>query len=567
MTHLTPSHFLAIALTAACIAMSPQSASAQTDLTQEITIETDFTPTEQRADKLNVLPQTVKPQTEHADISYSDWAAPTEVKPTAPLMMPYPYLTSCPTDSTRGFARIAIGTQLNILGDIAYRVLDTKQAQATLWFRHRSTWIGHNNSDNLPDDIDNPKQQINDNSLGIDIQHSVYQGTLSASAMYHFDRYNYITGEDLPKQTVNEALMKIAWESRRKSNGTNYSLGLTYNYFGLSKGLESDDDGNTLDASSDHHLTIAGNVEAPYNDIGIGANAAIDYLARSVNGDSHSAAILTLAPYIRYNDNEISAKIGIIANISVNDDAVFRLAPQVDASARLSDRVFLYIDATGGKHFSTLTQIYHLDRYLNPNQKFSSTYSPLDGEVGLKFGPFTGFHAKIYCGYGIFKDIATPMLITDDTTGLICLTTATQYTATDLKGLKLGAEIGYRHSSVAQITLKAQYAPQDDDDGYFTGIDRAQATANAILTINPIEPLSITADYSLRAHRRAYSADYLTKADLGNASNLSLLAAYQITPTVAATAQAHNLLNKTWDTSFAIAHQRMAVLIGLTAKF
>lgn len=567
MTRYTTYYTIVLALSATCIALLPASASAQTNLTQEITIETDFTPTEQRADKLNVLPQTVKPQTENTDITYSDWAAPTEVKPTAPLMMPYPYLTTCPKDSTRGFARIAVGTQLNILGDVAYRVLDTKQAEATLWFQHRSTWIGHNNSDKLPYDIDNPKQQINDNALGIYIRHMVYQGTLSASAMYHFDRYNYITGEDLPKQTVNEALMKIAWESRHKPNGISYSLRLTYNYFGLSKGIELDDNGNTLDASTDHLITLAGNLETPYNDIRIGASAAIDYLTRSVNGNSNSAGILTLAPYIRYNDSQISAKISVIANISANDGATFRLAPQVDASARLSDRVFFYIDATGGKHFNTLTQIYHLDRYLNPNQKFNSTYAPLDGEFGLKFGPFTGFHAKIYCGYGIFKDIATPTLITDDATGQILLTTATQYSATDLKGLKLGAEIEYKHCSVAQITLKAQYAPQDDDDGYFTGIDRAQATANAILTINPINPLSITADYELRAHRRAYSTDYSTKANLDNVSNLSILASYRITPTVAATAQAHNLLNKTWDTSYAVAHQRAAILIGLTAKF
>ena len=67
---------------------------AQEDLTKEITVETDYTPHERKASKLNLLPAVSKPDVKPRSIGYSEWSVPADVPALAPLMMPYGYRTT-----------------------------------------------------------------------------------------------------------------------------------------------------------------------------------------------------------------------------------------------------------------------------------------------------------------------------------------------------------------------------------------------------------------------------------------------------------------------------------------
>ena len=565
----------------ACAALC---ATAQDDLTKEITVETDYTPTERLAAKLNALPAVSRPEATAAQITYSDWAVPAEVPATAPLMMPYGYLTTRDYPRWRGHLDASISTRLNLRGNFGYRLIDTDATELALWLRHNSNWTGRNKSDYLPAGLDDAqKQKYNDNTIGFNLSHTVYKGTLTASAFYHCDNFNYYGGYSLAdsvystslwdtgdyKQTVNEAGASIGWESRKRNRTSHYSISLAYNYFAFSKGLlqNSGNKGN-----SDNHLTATFNAQAISTEAtAIGIDASIDYLSRSwqgIDGDSTATAstknlgMLTLAPYLRYASDGVNARVGAVVNISLSDGATLRLAPRIDASMALADRVFLYLDATGGKRLTTLREIYHSNRYINPCSQLSSSYSPLDGEVGFKIGPFKGFHAKVYCGYGIFKDMAMPSLSAEEP-----VTHSTTYAATDLKGVKVGAEVGYNHGKAAQLTIKATFAPQDGDDGYFLGHDRAQFTGDIIAAVTPADRLTVDASCQLRCRRRVYSPDDGTCADLGDVTRLNLGAKYRLSETLTLFAQGYNLFNSKWDTAYGMSDWPIGLLAGFSLLF
>ena len=72
-----------------------------------------------------------------------------------------------------------------------------------IWLQHNSTWSGRNRSENLPEDLTEPlKQKFNNNIIALDFSHRFHSGTFSASAMCHFDHFNYYGGYGFVSSTV-----------------------------------------------------------------------------------------------------------------------------------------------------------------------------------------------------------------------------------------------------------------------------------------------------------------------------------------------------------------------------
>ena len=578
---------------------------AQEDLTKEITVETDYKPTEQKATKLNKLPAVTKSATKTAALKYSDWAVPTTVNPTTPLMAPYGYNTAYTFSKRRGYFDFSAGSLLNLTGSAGYKILDTELTELNVWLQHNSTWAGRNKSQYLPSELlQAQKQKYNNNIVGLDLSHSFHQGTLHASAFYHYDHFNYyggynaitkqtvytdgtvsestiydIDGWDKSEhmQTVNEFQANVGWANKRSDDALQYSANLMFNHFGFSKGL-----GQTFNdkANSDNHIRLALFGETPHSHSSrVGANVNVDYLGRTcqnfiANGDSKSSTravgLVNIAPYFKYENNGFNARLGVNIDLSLSDGTSFRIAPNVDLSYAFTDGFSVYAEAKGGKKLVTLRDMYSYNRYINPTSDFVNFHSPLDAEGGFKIGPFSGFHAKLFGGYGIFKNVNMPDFKYSGTT-------RTEYLPIDIKGWKAGFELGYKYCSIAEAKVNVTYSPQDEEKGYFMGFDRAKFVGNASVSVTPIKHLKIGIDYQLRCKRwatgniTAENAGVITYSkdcrDLGDWNNLSLGASYQINDMISVFAQGNNLLNKKWDNYYGMSAQQLNVLGGVSIVF
>ncbi len=569
---------------------------AQNDLTKEITVETDYKPTEQKATKLNKLPAVTKSTTKTAALKYSDWAVPATVNPTMPLMAPYGYNTFHAFSKHRGYFDFSVGSLLNLTGSAGYKIIDTDPTELNLWIQHNSTWAGRNKSCHLPGDlIEAQKQKFNDNTVGIDLSHSFHQGSLTASAFYHYDHFNYyggynlshkqvvspdgsispattydIEGWDKPdmQQTVSEFQAKLGWANRRSDDALQYSASLLFNHFGFSKDLMRTPSNK---GNADNYIRLALFGETPHSHSArVGANVNIDYLGRSLQvlteggeyeSSNRGVGLVNLAPYFKYESGSFNVKLGVNFDLSLNDGTSFRIAPNVDLSYAFTDGFSFYAEAKGGKQLVTLRDIYSYNRYINPACDFVNSHTPLDTEGGFKIGPFSGFHAKLFGGYGIFKNVNMPFC--DEPSSTAC----SLYMPTDIKGWKAGFELGYKFRSIAEAKVNATYSPQDAEKGYFTGFDRAKFVGNASISVTPISHLKIGIDYQLRCKRWSATNAEGYCFELGDCSNLSLGASYQVTDIITVFAQGNNLLNKKWDNYYGMAAQQLNVLGGISIVF
>lgn len=588
-------------------------AQAQDNLTKEITVETDYTPTERKAAKLNLLPEVVKQQSKHKNISYSDWAVPAEVPALAPLMVPYGYNTSRDFSQSRGYLDLGIGSYANIAGSAGYAIVRNDVTKLNVHLQHNSSWSGRNRSENLPEWLTEPqKQKWNNNIIGLDLSHRFYQGTLTASAMYHFDRFNYYGGYvydsrfyyDTPPQpigytrgwnssdsmqSVNEFAIALGWRNNRNDDSFKYSAALEFSHFGFSKAVNMTQNNHGI---ADNHLAISvSGITNHSSDLNFGAYVKFDYLGRNFQdivipaGNTPTEAqlkhtdgmgMVTLAPFVRYVKGKFNARAGVNVNISMNDGTAFRIAPNVRLNYSVAEGATIELKATGGKSLTTLAELFAHNRYISPVAPLSNPFTPLDAELALKIGPFTGFHAKVFGGYGIFKNLPLPTVDGTNELHNFC----TLYEPYDIKGWKAGAEVGYRYRSLVDVRLSLTYSPQDLEKGYFMGFDRAKCVAGFDVTVTPIEKLKVNLGYELRAKRSTACVSAVHNSSpelpdsfttelygLGTVSNLSLGASYRITKMIGVFATGSNLLGKKWDNYYTMGAQGFAFMAGASVVF
>ncbi len=539
-------------------------------LSKEITIETDFVPDEQKATKLNVLPATIKTTVAKASLANTDWWGAVELPYTIKKYDAYCYNADYQFSQSRGYADLGVGTQLNMVGNLGYRFIDNSTTTLKAWYQNLSTWCGKNSSPLAEDNA--KKQKYNDNVLAVDFENIFSAGTLTASALYHLDNFNYYGAEvinssaDAPMQTINEVDVRLGWNSHNdEESKVKYSGELVYNHFGYTRGVSNLDGGVKENA-----FLFSANAEVPLNSINVGANAAFSYVDDAMNLDKHhSYTMLTLTPYASYQGDKLRLLVGVNLDISANDGAVLRFAPKVKASYSFGKAFEAYAHIDGGKRLNLLANYHSQCRYINPLQPIGTSYTSFDGRFGVKIGPVRGFYLSPYFAYGVFKN--APLPINNEPSAYVIVGSV------NMKGWSVGAEMGYKYGNLVDFKANVQYAPQEGGDGYTTGLDRAVLVADAQVKVKPIKPLAITLGYEARIDRANYSPMLMvddgantsawSKTKLADVGNLSLNAYYQMNEKLGFFVDASNLLNKQWDIFHGMGAQKLNILAGVNYVF
>lgn len=554
-----------IAMLLAAFALNGAYAQDNTKLTKEITLEKDVAPIEKKAVKKNELPKVKKPTTTGTKnaLGYSDLTTPIDVPASIPTLLPYGYRTAHNFSDKRGYLDIGAGTQANFRVDFGYRIMDTERENLGLWFNHNSTWNSKNSSKVVTLDENRNKQKVNDNTIGVDYNRALGNGTLSLGLLSHVNNYNYYGGWNTytavlavdeqqveqiyspykwndEKQTFFNINLNAGWKSQfmLRDNPLDYSVGLQYGHASHDKPFNNlykhgvHDNWGIINLGGSYDLT-----ELTTAALGIKG----EYLRRGVKSSHESrydlfdeCGMITLSPTYTIRGDMFKLQLGLNAHISFSDGAAFRLSPNIRASLALVDGFSLFANALGGKvlgyrqgkHFANY-------RYDNPLLLYGSVYTPVDAEAGIKVGPFQGMSAKVSLGYAIVKGEpgiiynypdyngyvpaktlnydATSRLIDRDSYLGLYSGFMSDYNVIDSRGYYINVVLNYKYRSLVEATAAVKYAPHDKElfasdtryNGYKMGVDRPSTVANIDLKVTPWRPLSVNVGLEYRGGRMA----------------------------------------------------------------
>lgn len=585
---------------AALAAALPLCMAAQ-DLNQHIVLDKDFRPVVKKVTKKKTEPSVIKPvkTAEGGSVDYSTWAQPTAVSTEIPTMLPYGYRTSHIFSHHRGYLDLGAGTQINFTASAGYRLLDEDNTTADLWLQHNSSWNGKNATPIITDNALRLKQKFNDNVVGFDAKIGSAAGTLKVGAKVHIDHFNYYGGLgtwwDDNKQTLVDAQVHARWDGTvsLSDKSLRYHGTAGYAYAGYNKSFT-----DLYNGAKDLHPHIDLGASYELNQTSkVGLNAYFDLIDRSIkpsSGDklSRTTYTLTLSPYYGFNTEHVTTVLGANVAINHNDGPTVRITPNVSVSAEVQPGFALYAKAIGRKCFNTIGSMAALNRYSDPLAGYRNTACVVDGEAGLKIGPFSGFTAQLHVGYGAFNNQLMAYIPkssylpagADASTGAIPVTSemrtaAVFYTPIRTRGFNAGAELNYKYRSLVEVLVKGAFAPQEENlegnkyKSYLLGLDNAEWTATAEIKAYPIKALNVNVGIELRGGRRALMQDYADDettysfTDLDDVANLYAGASYRFDKVVTIWAKAANLLGKRYDVLYGQGAQRTSVMGGIGLVF
>lgn len=580
------------------------------NLNKEITVEKDYVPVERKAVKQNTLPAVQKNAVDmNAKLNYSDWAVPAAVPAKIPTMLPYGYQTNKNFDARRGYLTLGGGSQINILGNAGYRILDDKNNTLALWVQHNSTWGGKNSSKIYTTPYDVYKQKYNDNTIGADFTSRFYEGTMKISVNANFDTFNYFgmvgtnnapatdvtppvitySPDNFGNQSFSNFGANGSWSNKDVDRRFKYAINLGFNYSGFNKSQFTDYKGVK---ETSVKVGLGGQYDIN-EQIAAGANVKFDYVTyndapifnldtwKAAPATNNSLGIVRIAPFLTMHRQSAMLRIGANADISFNDGTTFRFAPNVRLDVVLTPGAGLFVDVTGGKAINHIWQMKALNRYVNPSTRYGSTYTPVDAVAGLNLGSFGGFSAKLFGGFASCKDARLPFFALAPTMpsvegfdfAIADMTSTTFYRAIDISGWKAGAELGYKYRSLVDANVRFTYSPQNKDEGCILGQDRPEYVVDANIRITPINRLAISLGYEMRGNRAVYGYqvvdgnDYWETIKLNNAMNLKVGASYQLLDNLTLFVEGNNLMNKQWDVFYGQGAQKLNILGGAMLTF
>ncbi len=621
MTHKLKYTALALAL---ATTMGGYAQSNNEDLNKVITLEREFDPVKKEVVKKAVLPKEIKQSTKEAVApQFSDWTVPALVPVDIPTMLPYGYRTRHNFSNQRGYLNVGLGAYFNTVVSTGYRAIDKDNEQLGVWLQHNSTWLGKNTTKLIERSSDKQKQRFNDNLLGVRWNKELSKGTLGIDGRLHFDSFNWYGGfSDYlrnNKTAFVEARVDGKWESEYKiddDKAIEYEATATLDYAGYDKShLEGISGAKEfwLNASIDgeYNLEKVGHVGLLFG-LDVANLRRHDMWTNKANDKTYG--IITLNPYYKYSNDIFSAKAGAIINFSFNEGTAVRFAPDVNLNFKIYKGVNLYVNATGGKMINHLGAMHDANRYIDPLANYGvSTYVPFDGRIGFNVGPFRGFRAKAYVGYGFMTgqlDAVVPAANSGTYKEVLDMENPTpdgpnspykdfnQYAAviymnTKSKGAYMGIEADYKYRSLAQASLQFIHTFTSDEDyvdgmryrGYPLGDDGPTTIFNFDVSVWPIKPLMVTAGLNCRINRSTFVRRWATPiiADDGtllsdgfynydalemkDVIDLHVGARYSFSHIFSVWAQANNLLCKQWDIMPGMGAQRIGLMGGISLNF
>lgn len=566
------------------------------DLNRQMTLEREFDPTVQDANKVNTLPEVKEPVVKKIPIDYATYTVSTEPAKEITVLPSGKIDTNIDWNKRRGYFNFGAGTYMNINGDAGYHILSTEKDKLNVWFSHRST----NGKVKYLDSNDKVKAKLNDNIGGLNFQHIFTNTILSMGMKYGYSSFNYygrafldnslyllsssylpdgsfITDPDMAvDRTTNQGAQTIhgyfGMEARNEENFM-YKFNFGYTNFSRKYALYKGMDGlkeNTVKGDFDFSAGFNGDMR-----IGLEGDAAyFGYSIPKLNGyeiesyDNHTE--VTLAPYYKVNGDSWNIKLGAKAMFSIGDDSKFAFSPNIAADVEVADRTVLYLNAGGNMRANSAAEMSALNRYVTPTAGFAPSRTYLDGILGIKSGIASGFWFDVFGGYNITKDelFFTQGRVGGSETSILTFNNATEVLQMNANKFFAGANLKYSYQDIFEMGLKGVYNNWDvkykDVKAFAYG--KPEFELNANITLRPIKSISASLDYYLATGRNKYNIN-LVDEKMKNINELNLTGNYTFNDTFGLYLKLNNVLFQKYEIYQGYPLQSFSAMIGVNINF
>jgi hypothetical protein len=552
-----------------------QSGTTDTTYSRQISVERDFNPTLQDANKINTLPSLYEPTVKKSNSPLAAW-----ITSGSPKFMELAntnagnFGTNIEHDKNRGYAGLRLGTHGTIEGEAGYQAIANETTKLDFFGTYNASSAKPKRIDYLWDN--EAKAKFSDAFFKACFQRKFEPLTLFLSTSYQNQGFNYYGANyDLnpggafeynKKQTAGIFHLGAGVQSKEETI-MRYMAHVTYDNFGLKYGLNTEDKGpkaNLLKA--DLNLDTDFGVDRT---IGI----RIHFLNQSLSKEYkelHAFTHFKFNPYLDFSGSNWKATLGMNGHLTF--DAINKVlwAPNVSASWNFLDTSSLYGSIIGDVNENTYLDILNENRYVAPSIRISPSRTYYDAEVGIKSGILKGFEFDFFTGYkytssehlyiassgGVFENLNSPMYA-------------------NLNQGKVGGQIKTNlipyvdlSSKLTTYFYKIKY--RNDDSGIYIpkgAWNKPTYTFELYADIKPIDKFVVSANYILAGGRKYYNMLTNEKKSMKSINELNAKGEYQFTKMISASVSIHNFLNQKYELVPGYANYGANLLLGVSAKF
>lgn len=589
-------------LLGSAVTISAQEKKEKDQLDREMTLEREYDPTVQDANKVNTLPEIKEPEVTKRAIDYSSFTTPTEPEKAITVLPSGNVMTQLEANKRRGYLNLGAGMHLNINGDFGYHILSTEKDKLNVFFSHRSTnwepdydkyFSGYASTEGSSTDW---KAKLNDNLGGLKFSHLFEKAILNMGVQYNYTGFNYygipigdvsskpqqelIRTTDKETNQVNQTIKANIGVEAKEDADVFYLVDVDYINFSHKYGVSKAFDGpteHTLDAKLDINALFHENQR-------IGLAGQVEYFAYDLPAyepgkgiclfQNHAEIILT--PYYRIGGDSWNVQLGANVMFVTGEDNSFTASPNVSADVEVADRTVLYLNAKGRLYSNSAYETSLVNRYVDPTEEIAPTREWLNGQVGIKSGVAKSFWFDIFAGYRIASSdclfLSGRTFNEEDFGGLM-------YAMSDIdtKRFFAGADLKYKYQNFLDISLKGVYNNWKGNfgDSWIGGEPNAELDyvygkpkmeLNADVTIKPIEKLAIGLNYYLATDRYTELGGY-KNIKLDNINELNLVGSYTFNDTFGVYVKVNNLLNQDYEMYYGYPMQGINIMGGINLNF
>jgi hypothetical protein len=560
-------------------------------LNRELTLEREYNPSVQDANKVNTLPAVKEPAVVQTPVDYAMLSLPLDPEREIGLLPAAHILSDMEYSKRRSYASLGVGTYLNLDADAGFHILSTAKDRLNLLFSHRSTRGNVKYMDGFMKD-GNVMAKLNDNLGGLYYLHEFDRATLRLGAAGGYSAFNYYglpapgihsTPGPVADTQTNQQTSRLTLNAGIESRETvKAGYALDFGYTGFSYKYAWD---NSMKGIAEHSASVRGQLyTTPEADRRIGLAARFDYFFYTL--PPLSAATFdnylegTLTPYYQIEGSLGNLRLGVnLMFVTPEGTNGFRLfaSPQAGFDIRLGAKTLLYMNAGGEIHSNSALQLSRENRYVDPYTGVTPSRTWLDAVAGLKTGILPGLWFNVFGEYRITDDdcFFIPYLTPEGFGNLSRVLTANS------RLLKGGVELKYTWRKLFDLTLKGVYnrwneEEDDTSDRMVTPLDfqlipkrkaygRPSAELAAGLCVRPSDKLSLALDYYLASGRKTLVHN--SNADMKDISELNLAASYTFNDTFAASLKAKNLLFRQYELIYGYPLQGFSIMGGVNINF
>ena len=610
---------------AVMIAMGCAGASAQYD--QTISVDGKYVPDVIAHERQGVFPTPVRFAVDGSPLEYDSRGVPASFAPQLLASGATGWRDTRRYSDARGYLDAGAGSWLNSTLSFGYRIVDTDRDVFGVRLQHLSTSLSRKHytekDDYMLRGLKGNFQRRYDERLGLYYTHDFgTAGRLNAEADWHWGYFNYFglspqvvqlptvnpergtqasrtVTHYAPWQTLNDGSVRVGMQSPGAIDDIQWHVTAGARYFGYRRlydmtetsymlGSETglspvETGGRETDISLEGGFSFPTSTKSAFG-IDLEGHALLyakhrDRAAKEIGGyegvypSPADYGVLTLTPYYRFGIERLALSIGARIDLLMNarkDDGrrygTFRIAPDVRLDYNAGP-VSLYLHLLGGTRLNTLASARELDYYALPALTSTAPeYTPLDGKLGVQFGPFSGFSAGVDFAFrttrgqrlgGWYMTMLEDGNAGDDPERRCDYAGATTM---NLTGYSVGVNLGYDAGRYFKVTAAGSYQPQSGEKGYFNGLDRPRWLLGVAAETNPWSTLKFKVSYDYRGVRKlplySYHMDLKTGAlsdprlEMHRLPDITLLnfgVSYGITRDFTVWGQADNLLDRRDD--------------------